>query len=85
MSLKTKIIAGKKNAVVQISFGIPGELANIMKTKDMSNDQKINLVKSYTDDIHGEDGKPLPRIENQQAVILIMALEWSTLHEKQKD
>lgn len=74
-SLRTKIIKATKNAVVRIDFRIPIELANIIESDELSPDQKINLVKSYTDDITGEDGKPLPRISNQYAVILIMVQE----------
>lgn len=70
---------GSKKSGVRVSFSIPNELGKILASEELSNDQKINLVKSYTDQIKGENGKELTQIPNQQAVILIMALEVGAL------
>lgn len=77
--IKASIIATPKFANYYMSFRIPISLAKLLISKELSNDQKINLVKSYTDDLKDEDGKAMERIPRQQAVALIMALEVNAL------
>lgn len=77
--LKAEIFHGRKTAACRLTFRIPIELASVLESKELETGQKINLVKSYTDKIKGDDGKLLPRIAQQQAVALIMALEVGAL------
>lgn len=77
--LKAEIFKTKKTAACRLSFRIPVDLAELLESKELESAQKINLVKSYTDKIKGDDGKYLPRIPRQHAVALIMALEVGAL------
>lgn len=64
---------------VNISFEIPQSLAAVLKRREVTKDQKINLVKSYTDDVRDEKGKKMEQIPVQHGVALIMALELGAL------
>lgn len=69
----------KRKYIVEVQFSIPDSLGQILLNGELSKDQKINLVKSYTDNLEDEKGKKLETIPNQQAVCLIMALEIDAL------
>lgn len=69
----------KRKYIVELQFSIPDSLGDIINSSELSKDQKINLVKSYTDNLKDEKGKDLETIPNQQAVCLIMALEIDAL------
>ena len=69
----------KRKYIVEVQFSIPDSLGQILLNGELSKDQKINLVKSYTDNLKDEKGKELESIPNQQAVCLIMALEIDAL------
>lgn len=77
--LKAEMFKSQKTAAIKLSFRIPMSLAGVIGSDELTNDQKINMVKSFTDEIRDEDGKLMERIPNQHAVILIMALELSAL------
>lgn len=62
-----------------MSFTIPTSMANILKSKELDKDQKMNLIKSYTEDMNDEKGNKLEKIGNQEAVALMMALELNAL------
>lgn len=77
--LTGQILKGKRTAAVRIAFSIPTELASVLESSDLNRDQKILLVKSYTEEIKGDKGNLLKQIPNQHGVILIMALELGAL------
>jgi hypothetical protein len=77
--LKAEIFKSKRTAACRISFRIPLELAKILENYELSKEQKINLVKSYTEKLRDEDNNLLPNIPEQHAVIMIMALEVKAL------
>lgn len=77
--LRAEIYKGAKNAGCKVTFSLPIELAQTLESKQLSKDEKINLVKSWTSEVKDEDGKLLARIPNQEGVILIMALEVGAL------
>lgn len=69
----------KRKYIAEIQFSIPNSLGQIMRNDELSKDQKINLVRSYTDVMKDENGKDMETIPNQHAVCLIMALELEAL------
>jgi hypothetical protein len=73
---KSKVLKGHQ---VMIYFDIPRSLAEILQKRQLSNHQKMNLVKSYTEDLKDEKGESMERISNQTAVVLLMALELEAL------
>lgn len=77
--MKANIYNKNKSVMVKVTFKIPAELGQALRSKELTNDQKINLVKSYTEDIKDEAGQEMIRIPNQDAVTLIMALELGAL------
>lgn len=77
--IKAEIFKSKKTAACRLSFRVPLEMVTILENHELSQDQKILLVKSYTDKLRDEDNNLLPNISNQIAVILIMALEVKAL------
>lgn len=79
LPIKVELYKGAKKAGCKITFSLPIELAQTLESKQLSKNEKINLVKSWTSEVKDENGKLLPRIPNQEGVILIMALEVGAL------
>lgn len=81
--MHAKLVTNKgramKPAIVVMTFPIPYSLAMVLKSKELIKDQKINLVKSYTEDVNDENGKKMEQIPVQHGVSLIMALEMGAL------
>ena len=77
--LKSTIHKGKKGVTVITTMRIPPALGEVITSGVLNQDEKINLVRSWSQETATANESDENVISNQAAVILIMSLEVGAL------